>query len=520
MLGSAALALGVFAWLGPRQLPDAIATVSGWRVARGQLPYRDFWTLYAPGSSLLLGALFRIFGEHAMVSLAGASVLCAAAVGVLVRLARALGAPAGQALAAGGLLMASLVATGYFRSLGSYPPALLALLLALLAAVRGTAPGGRAARVAAGLAAGTAAVFKHDVGAYTALAAGAGVAAAALADPTRRGRLGAWLLPPVEVGLGALAVVLPTAAVVAAVGGARAWSSLVVFPATAFPATRPEVYPGLVPTWIFDPWWAHTVVNLTHWFTAWMPLGVLAVALVAARRRLGATGAQGIGPAAAFAVGLGLHFAAAHVQINTHAVTLTVYGVLLGLWLRPRAALATLVAAGWLGALAAGPVFKAWDTRLQETTWTALPRISGFRLPADREAALEALVPWVQARTAPDERVFVGLDRHDSIIVSDPGVSFVLDRLPATRYHELHPGIADTERVQRQIVRELERRHVSLAVRVHIFGDDVLDAWKAELGARLPDTGAGTLDAWLARRFTPVERFGPFEVWQRKGEQR
>ena len=37
------------------------------RVLRGDVPYRDFWTLYGPAGFYVEAALFRLFGETALV---------------------------------------------------------------------------------------------------------------------------------------------------------------------------------------------------------------------------------------------------------------------------------------------------------------------------------------------------------------------------------------------------------------------------------------------------------------------
>ena len=41
---------------------EGIVVVGAWRVMHGDIPYRDFWTIYAPGQFYLLAALFRLVG--------------------------------------------------------------------------------------------------------------------------------------------------------------------------------------------------------------------------------------------------------------------------------------------------------------------------------------------------------------------------------------------------------------------------------------------------------------------------
>src|SRR5258708_1161685 len=58
------------------------------RILAGQLPYRDFFTFYTPGSFYLVASLFRIFGDSfavARVSLAVAGALCSVITYLLAR---------------------------------------------------------------------------------------------------------------------------------------------------------------------------------------------------------------------------------------------------------------------------------------------------------------------------------------------------------------------------------------------------------------------------------------------------
>ena len=119
-------------------------------------------------------------------------------------------------------------------------------------------------------------------------------------------------------------------------------------------------------------------------------------------------------------------------------------------------------------------------------------------------------------RVPPGEPVYVGLYRHDVVVVGGNAIQFQVARPPATRYHEMHPGIVDTEPVQREMIADLERQGVSLLILQELFNDEILDRVKAEQRAHLPPTDSTVLDRYIDANFEPVERFGSITVWLRR----
>ena len=75
----AALALFATDWFRELQY-DGVSTVGAERVLRGEIPYRDFWTMYAPGHFYLLALVFLVFGPHLLAEVVAASVISAAAI--------------------------------------------------------------------------------------------------------------------------------------------------------------------------------------------------------------------------------------------------------------------------------------------------------------------------------------------------------------------------------------------------------------------------------------------------------
>lgn len=201
---AALLAGAAFAWFCatlPRTLDlrdegylyDTIA-----RVAQGEVPHRDFASLYGPAVFALNALLFRLFGPEILPVRFSLAALRAAQVALAFLVARRL-APRPVALLAAGLAIAfwgrvtwnlnSPYAASYTIPLG---------LLALALLLRGLATDSRAAFLAAGLAAGASILFKQSLGCMLTWALGLAILAAGLlreAPPEeRRGRGKAALL--------------------------------------------------------------------------------------------------------------------------------------------------------------------------------------------------------------------------------------------------------------------------------------------------------------------------------------
>jgi hypothetical protein len=304
---------------------------------------------------------------------------------------------------------------------------------------------------------------------------------------------------------------------------------LVVFPLTDFRFARPEVYPSLLPVNILTPHKLETLRRLANYAIFAMPFGLFLVGLVAiglaVRQRKWDLVSFGI----TAAVGYLVHRHAAHVQINTHIITMSIYGASLGAlaWhVFPRPAskwrsisvwlLGCALGVGWVLALAAEPIYLAWFHRSQPATQLAAERVAGISLGAAEAGHLDELIAFVDARLGPQEAVFTGLHRHDVIVISDMRLNFLLNRPYASRYHELHPAIADTAPVQQEIIADLQRRDVKMVVLKNIFPNETLEAVKADFLRNLPNIGATDLDEFLRANYAEVRRIGPYAVWQRQ----
>ena len=135
------------------------------RLLKGEIPYRDFHTLYPPATLYLNSAIFKLFGISLYNALAGVFVFKALTSVVLFRCARyVLNRYLSLAVVIGSWIW--LRPNGPFKAVPMHYGALfLAAAIALLLADRGK--GDRVRIFAAGVALGVLTLFKHNIGIYT-----------------------------------------------------------------------------------------------------------------------------------------------------------------------------------------------------------------------------------------------------------------------------------------------------------------------------------------------------------------
>jgi hypothetical protein len=446
------------------------------------------------------------------------------------RLARIVSRDTRLAVLPTAVFASSLFGTGYYANFSSYAPVILLIWLAVGRLARFSShPTEMRDLVAAGCCLGVAIVFKHDIAGYALVVAGLVIVASprdsqGSGTPSRETafwrrhtrRIGApvvlWLVA------GTVAAV-PYVALAALGAGPDMVRDLVIFPLTDFRHVRGEYFP-IVPR--LRPDLISNVREVIRWTTCNVPTIAVAAAMLPlwrARRRLAADQRYVIG---FMLVAFPLYWTAAHVQINTHAVTLAGMGALVAAasvaashWMSGpvRRSVAWACIAAWCGIICLERAYVMAQRVRSGTVPVALPRLTGISMPADTVSWMRGLARKIEVAAEPSAPLLVLGNRNDMLVFADTTPYWLSNRRPATRYHELHPAITDTETVQREMLADIARQPLPVVVREHRFEPAVLDGLKRSIQAQVP-VGATLLDDWVARHYVSGLRFGMYEVMQ------
>ncbi len=501
---------------------EGLAVLNGVRVLRGEIPYRDFWTVYPPGQSYALAAAYRLLGT---------SLLAARAYDTLVRFLLVVGVYlVGKRIAAppaalvGGAFSALWLGTVGFPSYGVFPALALALL-ATWSLVAFASSERRRWLLLAGALAGLTALWRLDIAAYLGVALTLSLLLLALPSFASRGqhRPLATTLRGVGILIAAAAVCsAPVYVYLALVGGVEPmWQQLIVFPATVLGRVRRLSYPELVP----DPvLFLEEPVEYVRWARFIYPplvygasMVYLASSLLRARPADREARTRWVGGTAVTVFGLLLFTQALSRYDWIHVLPSTIWASLVtGLWVSqvPVASWRRWPVAVTLGVLLSAilitytlPSLHDLEPILEYASpldcHSSLERASCAAVQPDQERA----VAFVRARTEDDEPVFVGNVRHDQILINDVMFYFLAARPPATRYHELHPGVATTLPVQKEIVEEIRTEQVAWVVTVD---------WplSTEPNESAVSSGVVFLDEFIWANYQPTAEFGRYTVWR------
>ncbi|HEV8700176.1 MAG TPA: hypothetical protein VGV60_02780 [Candidatus Polarisedimenticolia bacterium] len=511
---------------------EGVIVYGALRVLRGELPYRDWWTMYPPGQFYLLAALFKLFGPSLLVERVSNILIRSS----LVLLAWRITAPFVSRSTA---LLCWLVGTvwlGRFSPFGS--SVLIALLLSMTSVLllerHSIDPTSPLRLLLGGMAAGATAVFRHDVGFYASLAGLIVLTfSASTGTVTESGswaRVASRMQGILLYVLGVAIIVLPVAlCLVIAVPLKEVIEDLIIFPAHVFPSVRALPYPRPPGLSLFLNGSLSLRSYLSYSLTA-LPYYVVPLVFVLSMLLLvGRPHVQdSLDRARRWTIlHLTLLAGALFPQILVradlpHLLVFSVPVLLLlplgqGILKRPSGGASYLPAVAALVLLLpmlVEPVYVKARVILGPPTealprsgdWSTLPeRRLGYAVADPDELAA---VGYIVDHVGPGERIFVGLWTHRRVETNDVLFYFLADRDSATRYHELHPGVATTERVQGEIAKDLAARDVRYVVLWSGADAESTTAANREEGAAL-------LDAYLTRNYRHSATFGAYSIFVR-----
>lgn len=93
-----------------------------------------------------------------------------------------------------------------------------------------------------------------------------------------------------------------------------------------------------------------------------------------------------------------------------------------------------------------------------------IEKLNNILLIEDYHTCLINTINYINFNTELEDKIFVGLINNDNVFVNEASLYYLSERLPATKYHELHPGITTDKKGQMEIINSIESNRVNLII--------------------------------------------------------
>jgi hypothetical protein len=512
---------------------EGLILTAAMRVAAGQVPHRDFYANYGPAQFYLIAGLFKVFGETVLIERVFDYFLKALVLTSVFALASAY---CRRSIAA---CIAIITGMWLFGLNGSgstiIPVSLLNLIASALILPVFTGRISTRRMLSAGAVAGVATLFRYDTGVALLGIHGCAVAIAIYLQNRSAGiRTIASTFWPYLVGFAA--VTLPPAFYYLSVAPVQPIIHDIILQSRYYHRGRNLPFPKI------------HFIGLEN-LEIYLPIAVIAISFyIAARRSLtrdseevsaqNRSREQGwLGFLLTFALlALVMYFKGlVRVSIAEMYLSFLPSLLLLAVLLEHRSIFHGFMRASIFCILGLSVIAASWSAlhvikllylkhlsipewifsssrgplAATNATWCKIanPLTKGICfLPEDeRIQAIE----FIDSHTRPDQKLYVGLTRHDIVFVNDNILYFATQRLPATKWSHFDPFLQNRYDIQAQMVHELEVNSPPYVV---------LDSeWESvhEPNESAVSSGVTLLDDYLHQKYQYTKSFGSLSIWQR-----
>jgi uncharacterized membrane protein YhaH (DUF805 family) len=476
------------------------------RILHGQLPYRDFNTLYPPGQFYTIASVFSVLGTSLLAERLWDTLWGLAIVGFAILLARA--ATPRQRPHFLPLICAGLVTGSCSGHLSSMMTGMLPCLAAVWCAVLYLNLCGVRRLFFSGIAAGVTFLYRHDLAACVCGAVTIAICYQAMAERKRR-----WLQFPAVFWAGVLLVVaMPSLYFWLSVPHDALVQSFIDFPRMCF-AGRHLPLPS-------------PAGSLLAWCDFYLPLAVIVAAAITLRQAPDAHR-----PSFVLLLMLSVSTLALATQRLDipHAYPAIMFSLVLLCmcipeWhLKNRNLLRNLLLSGAILCYGIVPLF-VWTWRMTGMKEAVPPGIAPADVRYSRNDPPNKIVRagpiplafdqrqavgYIQRHLLSGRPLYVGVTTHGLGWYNDSLFYFLADRPQATRFDMFVPGITNGADVQSEILRDIRREKTEYIVLLRVY-----PSHEANLSS--VDSGVSILDDAIRQDYIQVAEFGRYTIWHRK----
>jgi hypothetical protein len=486
---------------------EGIVLVGAMRVLAGELPHRDFWSIYPPGQSLVLAELFKAFGvslEVARFYDLCVRIITSSLVYVFLR-----NISVSRLLSLIGWVSLTFWLGAFdFSGYPVFPAIMMLLVAASFLAIFAKSKSLRAVFVG-GLFIGLTTLFRFDfgvVGLISYLLALYVFQKASLCNASKT---------LFFATLGAGSFILATFGPLSySVGFENLFTQLVLTPAAVMPKYRALAIPAGF-TALSAPFYICPLILIFSLYIALNRLKIRSLLAGELEDVAGHMGRRRLGAILLFFSTLGL-FSLNQALVRSDMIHLLPLIFVCSI-LSPIVfyLLITELRARVSPKLNRAAVFSFALIFLMTLSYPAALRIKKYLNSRSSYPVLShgivseelaSLVDFISAHTHPSDSIYVGVINHDKFTYNDVAVYFLARRMIPTRYHELHPGVTTTPQVQNEIVDELEISSPKLLILANRY-------IPTEDNQTSVDLGLDILDLYIQSKFKKINEFGPYQVF-------
>lgn len=121
----------------------------------------------------------------------------------------------------------------------------------------------------------------------------------------------------------------------------------------------------------------------------------------------------------------------------------------------------------------------------------------------------KAALMYVAESTEENDYLYIGPSRHDKIYINPIALYFLADRKPFTKWHESHPGLQTTKSIQQKMIGEMASQPPKLII-LDSQWDNVSEPNHSSVSSEIYD-----LDIYISENYFTVQEFGSLKVLKR-----